>query len=246
MTNKKTVARRERRIAARTTQILDAAAQVFAEKGFHAATTREIADVADVSEGTIYNYFDSKDDLLLGIMNRLTEQVSLDDMLDRSLSSDPREFFLALLDFRYGFNVENQAMIRATLSEVLINPALAMRYHEDLLDPVFATVERYLETLIDAGRIKPVDTRLLTLFFSTLFAGLSLLFLIGDLEDRSTWDALSGFLVHSVFDDLFTPGETPVTPGETPVTPGETPVTPGETPVTPGETPVTPGESPGL
>jgi AcrR family transcriptional regulator len=209
MTNKKTVARRERRIAARTTQILDAAAQVFAEKGFHAATTREIADVADVSEGTIYNYFDSKDDLLLGIMNRLTEQVSLDDMLDRSLSSDPREFFLALLDFRYGFNVENQAMIRATLSEVLINPALAMRYHEDLLDPVFATVERYLEMLIDAGRIKPVDTRLLTLFFSTLFAGLSLLFLIGDLEGRSTWDALSEFLFHSVLDDLFTPGESP-------------------------------------
>jgi AcrR family transcriptional regulator len=162
-----------------------------------------------VSEGTIYNYFDSKDDLLLGIMNRLADQVSLDNMLDRSLSSDPREFFLALLDFRYGFNVENQAMIRATLSEVLINPALAVRYHEDLLDPVFGMVEQYLEALIDAGRIKPVDTGLLTLFLSTLFAGLALLFFIGDLEDRSTWDALGGFLVHSVLDDLFTPGESP-------------------------------------
>ncbi len=51
----RTAARRERRIAARKEQILDAAAQVFAAKGFHRATTKEIAEAADVSEGTIYN-----------------------------------------------------------------------------------------------------------------------------------------------------------------------------------------------
>jgi AcrR family transcriptional regulator len=65
--------RRERRIAARKRQILQAAAQVFAEKGFNGATTREIADIADVAEGTIYNYFDSKEDLLSEMVHDLSQ-----------------------------------------------------------------------------------------------------------------------------------------------------------------------------
>lgn len=45
--------RRERRIAARKAQILDAAARVFAKRGLHRATTKEIAEAADVSAGTL-------------------------------------------------------------------------------------------------------------------------------------------------------------------------------------------------
>ncbi|MBE9508961.1 MAG: helix-turn-helix transcriptional regulator, partial [Chloroflexi bacterium] len=72
-------------IEARRAQILNAAATVFAEKGFHRATTREIARVADVSEGTIYNYFDSKEDLLVGIITRLAEQQRPDEVLAQAL-----------------------------------------------------------------------------------------------------------------------------------------------------------------
>ena len=52
-------------------RILDAAAAVFSNKGYHGATISEIAEEADVAAGTIYNYFDSKADLLIGIMTRL-------------------------------------------------------------------------------------------------------------------------------------------------------------------------------
>ena len=47
---------------------LDAAAVVFARNGYHWTTIRDIARRADVADGTIYNYFDSKFDLLLAIM----------------------------------------------------------------------------------------------------------------------------------------------------------------------------------
>lgn len=49
----------------RQQQILQAAAQVFAEKGFDSATIREVARTAGVSEGSIYRYFKNKQDLLL-------------------------------------------------------------------------------------------------------------------------------------------------------------------------------------
>jgi AcrR family transcriptional regulator len=57
--------RRQRQIAVRIEQILDAAARLFATKGFHRTTTREIAEAADVAEGTLYNYFENKNDLFI-------------------------------------------------------------------------------------------------------------------------------------------------------------------------------------
>src|SRR5919107_5394768 len=60
-------------VRARRGQIVEAATRVFAEKGFRRATTREVALAAGVSEGTIYNYFEDKDALLLAILDRLNE-----------------------------------------------------------------------------------------------------------------------------------------------------------------------------
>ncbi|NJM77475.1 MAG: helix-turn-helix transcriptional regulator [Acaryochloridaceae cyanobacterium RU_4_10] len=65
----------EQLIVARRNQILDAAAKVFAEKGFHPATIRDVAREASIADGTIYNYFKNKSALLLGILERMRESV---------------------------------------------------------------------------------------------------------------------------------------------------------------------------
>ena len=48
----------------RRRQILEAALRVFAQKGFHTANVSDIAAEVGVSQGTIYWYFESKDELL--------------------------------------------------------------------------------------------------------------------------------------------------------------------------------------
>lgn len=48
-------------------RILDAAVRVFAERGFYHARVSEVAAEAGVAGGTIYNYFKSKDDLLISL-----------------------------------------------------------------------------------------------------------------------------------------------------------------------------------
>lgn len=50
--------------------ILDAATKLFASGGFHATSTRKIAAAAGVSEGTVFHYFGSKNELMLGILDR--------------------------------------------------------------------------------------------------------------------------------------------------------------------------------
>lgn len=58
----------------RTEQILDAASDVFAEKGFHDARMDDIATGAHVSKGALYLYFKSKDDIIVALLGRLFER----------------------------------------------------------------------------------------------------------------------------------------------------------------------------
>lgn len=55
-------------------QILEAAAAVFARRGFHESRMDDIAAEAGVSKGTLYWYFESKDDLIQTLLDRMIEQ----------------------------------------------------------------------------------------------------------------------------------------------------------------------------
>jgi AcrR family transcriptional regulator len=67
--------RKEREKEQRRELILDAAEKIFFSKGFPAATVDDIAAEAELSKGTIYLYFKSKEDLLLGIHLRGEERM---------------------------------------------------------------------------------------------------------------------------------------------------------------------------
>ena len=58
----------------RREQILDAAAQVFLDRGLAQATIADVADAAGVAKGTVYLYFDSKSALLTALRTRYTSQ----------------------------------------------------------------------------------------------------------------------------------------------------------------------------
>src|SRR5689334_25428787 len=51
-------------------QLLDAAEEVFGTKGFHDTTLKEIAELAEFSVGSVYSFFENKDDLFLSVLLR--------------------------------------------------------------------------------------------------------------------------------------------------------------------------------
>lgn len=65
--------RSDRRKRRNREALLAAGHQVMASKGIDAATMAEIAELADVGAGTVYNYFASKDDLAMGVMERVMD-----------------------------------------------------------------------------------------------------------------------------------------------------------------------------
>jgi AcrR family transcriptional regulator len=76
--------------------IMDVALEHFANEGFHATTINLIAKHAGISKGLMYNYFDSKESLLSGIMTRSVSQIVtyFDINKDGYLTEEEFEFFL--------------------------------------------------------------------------------------------------------------------------------------------------------
>lgn len=81
-----TRARREREKKERRRSILRAAREVFFEQGFYRATVDSVAERAEVSKGTVYLYFDSKETLLAALL--LEGLKALVDSLDESYPAD--------------------------------------------------------------------------------------------------------------------------------------------------------------
>src|SRR5579883_2178780 len=62
--------------AARQQALVDAASAIFAEQGYDAATTREIAERAACAEGLIHRYFGGKQGLLLAVLERKVKDLT--------------------------------------------------------------------------------------------------------------------------------------------------------------------------
>lgn len=197
--------RRERLAAARREQILLAAAQLFASKGFHRATTKEIAEAADVAEGTLYNYFEDKNDMLLGILEQMDEVQKLDASPAEASTEEPRSFLLSMLQQRKSFLGENSLLLEAVLSEILADDELSRQYRQQVLEPSLARLEKYLQTRIDQGQIRPTNVRLLARVLSGMTFGLFLLQTLDDPVVQSEWDELSEITASMIFDGIMTP-----------------------------------------
>src|SRR5689334_12085748 len=138
MAKEKTDPIQEQLIQARRDQILAAAINVFAEKGFQRATIRDVAKAAGIADGTIYNYFENKTALMLGILNRMNETDQRDEDLGQAVGQDLHEFFESYIGQRYSYmNEEGLKILRAILPEVLVNPELRKAYMEQIILPTF-------------------------------------------------------------------------------------------------------------
>ena len=172
--------RRERR-----RQILDAALVEFAEKGFHDANVSAIASRADVSQGTVYWYFESKQALFLELMANVFAQVvqALDEVLgntDLSPLERLRQTFRTSLALFRG----NTGKFRLLLNLWSLPAVLGPEAEETLLldrifrEQILPSLGRVIQEGIDAGEIAPIDPEALTVALAALVDGLMLYSLI--------------------------------------------------------------------
>lgn len=90
------VARRQRRVRA---ALVNAARRIMSEKGIDGATMLEIAERADVGAGTVYNYFRSKDELAIAVLEDMMHDLALRIEKVTNTFEDPAQV--------YAFGVRN-------------------------------------------------------------------------------------------------------------------------------------------
>ena len=189
-------------VAARRNQILDAAAVVFAEKGFHPTTIQDIAKTAGIAGGTIYNYFDSKPALLMGIFERMRESIMEDaraNPLPVASEMDLHAFVKMTLSHpmmvRGG---DDFALFRIVVSEMMVNEEMRALYYKQIMEPTLTAAQSFLE----AQGLSPADAGLTIRAVSATVMGLMMQHILGDPTVRARWDELPDFLADLIVDGL--------------------------------------------
>lgn len=192
--------RRDRRIAARQTQILAAAESVFSAKGYHGATTREIAAAADVSEGTLYNYFANKRALFIGVMlSRTDELISA----IAGVQADSVEGAMAELLAGQFTRMRTHRHFRLFLQEARLDPALNRALVQEVLPRISQEVERLMAALMAAGVMRRMDSEVANWTLIGAVVGLAL---FSDLGAAPALAAISPQALAEQVSDIFING----------------------------------------
>jgi TetR/AcrR family fatty acid metabolism transcriptional regulator len=207
MTNATTDSLQAQLIAAQRIHILEAAAKTFAAKGFHGTTVKEVAQEAGIATGTIYNYFENKEALLMGIFAQMRAQVMQEAELPALADVDLPSFLTAFLAYPMrGMRDDNFAMLRVVISELFINPKLNEKYQQQIHLPTLAVAEEYLRARMEQVGGEESDVPLLVRVASALVMGLAVQAALGDELIVAQWEQLPARLAALLVNGIGTRG----------------------------------------
>ncbi|MCC6396004.1 MAG: TetR/AcrR family transcriptional regulator [Bacteroidetes bacterium] len=112
------ISRKEREKRAREMEILKAARDLFVANGFRETTLDEIARHAEFGKGTIYNYFASKEELFLGIIDQTMDEVLAICNDAIAVPGDAREKFLRYASGVIRYVKENGELLHVIYHEL--------------------------------------------------------------------------------------------------------------------------------
>lgn len=156
--------------------IIAAATELFAEKGFAATSTSEIAKKAGVAEGTIFRHYQTKKELLMSIVTPMmvrliapTVKKDMNEVLDQSFASF-EEFIKAMIENRRKFIEKNLPLFRIIIQEIPFHPELKEQFIEYIGKEVFERFSLIVAHFQEKGQIvnMPVST-VIRLMISTIF-----------------------------------------------------------------------------
>jgi TetR/AcrR family transcriptional regulator len=153
-------AKRERRKEARPGELLDAALDLFVEKGFAATRAEEVAARAGVSKGTLFLYFPSKEELLKAVVQ---ENIS---GRFKEWNAEFESFEGSTADLlRYCMNVwwervgatKASGITKLMISEARNFPDIAAFYQQEVIKPGQDLIRRILQRGVQRGEFRALD-----------------------------------------------------------------------------------------
>lgn len=150
-------------------RIIESAIKLFAEKGYSNTSTSEIAKVAEVSEGTIFKHYGTKDKLLLSLILPYIKEFlpSIADEVFSEIINDTvttfEEFLRAFLNNRIQFIAENRELFQIVIKEMIYKEELKnelLPYFFEIANPRMTKIVNHFKgqgELIDIPTEKMVN-----------------------------------------------------------------------------------------
>ena len=140
-------------------RILDAAEDVFAQKGYHDAPVEEIGRVTSLSKGGIYFHFPSKEDLFFAVLDRLAGR--LESRINRAVATTPTHLAGAEAAIEA---VVNALAGKRKLARLLLLQGYSMgnSFQETrarIFNRFAGMIERQLNLAVENGELPPVDSK---------------------------------------------------------------------------------------
>lgn len=165
----------------RRKQILDAASQVFAAKGFERATIADIAKEAGIAEGSIYNYFKNKADLLIAIPRQMVQppiESVMGLMHAAAAGPIPPDQLLPIVAKNMVTIFQQNGHVFRILFTALptMSPGVRADYLNRVIFYVWDILEAYLRELVEKGILRQdLNPAILTRLFVGMFLPFALL-----------------------------------------------------------------------
>ena len=167
-------------------RLLEAALEVFAEKGLHGATTQEIGQLAGVGKSTLHYYFRHKDELYARVFEKAFAEMAAP--LRERLSPDQnlRQTLEAFIGYQVRAYFERPAMVRLWMHENMIGAPVAVPLLKrfDQGDSPYRLFVDNLRAAIERGESRPVDPlqTFVTAMGSCLFLPIAQASMVASLE----------------------------------------------------------------
>lgn len=201
---------KEEEISKRQWQILEAAMKVFSEKGFEGSRTSDIAKEAEIAEGTIFRYFKTKKDLLIGLLMPLMTKFfrpmmmkSIEKIMEKSNKSPIEEVIKDILYDRLKLAQKNMALVRTIAIESVYHPELLEPMRKQIAPKVIPIINEFVKKNIDSGKFRDLEPALITRSMMSLLMGEIILkglfpdnFDLG--TDEEEMEKLTDILLHGI------------------------------------------------
>lgn len=201
--------RKEQLTEQREGEILKAALEVFTRKGYGAASIPEIAGLAGVSVGTIYNYYTGKRELFIAVMKNLIITGPFLDITVNVPDPDIANMFKQIIQDRLKLTeTEPGSRIPYLSSEIVREPELKELWVQQYIQPFFTQMEATYSAMVDSGRLRPTDAPIAVRAVAGLVIGFNILkFLEGEnspavkKSQETIADTLTNLVLHGLAED---------------------------------------------
>lgn len=152
----------------RRSAIINAAIQLFAERGFRGVTTRDLAAAVGVSEPVLYQHFPSKKDIYAAIIEATMDRgyyEALEGLSRVAQTSDDEEFFRHLAQAMSHWYETKPQEIRLKLFSALESHGMMEEFHEKTSRPFLDIVTGFVARRMSEGAFQNLDPQATALAF---------------------------------------------------------------------------------